>query len=360
MQQTLTTPTQRPAPRDDGRGRTLCGWRLRAFLGGGPLCASFFGERGREQAIVRVLRAPFSEAPLARAEWVRASWAANRFCHGRVLPVVQEGVDDRGAPVIVRRWAKGDSLDAVVRRGPLDVAIALRMIERLLDALEMAHAHGVAHGAITPSNLIVTPAGSVRLVDFAAPPGSRARRSAGADVLSRARGAAFAAPERRGDGATEATEQADIWSVGACLRFALTGAPPDDAVDPGEGLPTPATPDLAGTLRMALARDPQRRYDTAYAMLGDVRRLLAGRTPKLHAAAGPVPASLVGTPDTPSSSSGLRALDAVPSGVVPAPHGEWKGNLFLMLAIAVLVGLATFVVMREKLADGPDAVHEVR
>jgi serine/threonine protein kinase len=348
MQQSMET--QRPPGRDGRGGSTLCGWRLRAFLGGGPLCASFFAERARELAIVRVLRAPFSEDPQARAEWVCASWAANRFCHARVLPVVQEGVDTRGAPVIVRRWAKGDPLDAVVRRGVLDAVPALRMTERLLDALEMAHAHGVVHGAITPANLIVTAAGSVRLVDFAAPPGSRARRSAGADVLWRARAAAFVAPERSDDPATGATEQADIWSVGACLRFALTGAAPDVAVDPSEGLPS----ELGATLRTALARDPERRYDTAYAMLGDVRRLLAGRSPKLHAAAGPVPPSLVDTPEGPASSSGLRALDTPASAGATVVHGEWKGNLLLMLAIATLVGLATFVLVREKLADRPE------
>jgi hypothetical protein len=107
---------------------------------------------------------------------------------------------------------------------------------------------------------------------------------------------------------------------------------------------------------MALARDPLRRYDTAYSMLGDVRRVLAGRRPKLQAASGPVPSSLVAVPDELASSSGRGTFDAAsaPALPIPAEPAEWKGNLVLMLAIALLAGLATFVVVREKAADRPE------
>jgi serine/threonine-protein kinase len=227
----------------------------------------------------------------------------------------------------------------------------------------MAHAHGVVHGAITPTNLIVTPAGSVRLVDFAASPGALARRRGAPDALGRARGFRYTAPECRPDGplaAGRASEQGDIWAVGECLRFALTGdpLPLHPTHDPCEDLSGRVPSALVGVLGLALARDPGSRYDTAYAMLGDVRRLLAGRSPKLQAAAGPVPASLVGIPAEPSSASGRRSFDPGPAHT-PSTPGEWRGNLLLMLAIALLVGVATFVLVREKLADRPE-VHEPR
>jgi serine/threonine-protein kinase len=359
-------PQRSQTPGGAGDGSTICGWRLRRFLGGGPLCASWFAERGRDRALVRVLRAPFANLPQLRAEWLRGNWAANRFYHPRVPAVVQEGVDARGAPVVMRLWADGEPLDAVVGRGVLEPPAALRLFERLLDALEMAHAHGVVHGAITPSNLIVTPGGSLRLVDFAVPPGVRPRRPSGVDLLARARGFAFTAPEWRtgaeaavpsGPGERgEPGEQRDLWAVGACLRFALTGAAPDLAGDPCAGLGGNLPADVVAVTGMALARDPLRRYDTAYSMLGDVRRVLAGRRPKLQAASGPVPSSLVAVPDDLASSPGRHSDGgaSAPALAVPAEADEWKGNLVLMVAIALLVGLATFVVVREKLADRPE------
>ena len=61
-------------------------------------------------------------------------------------------------------------------------AKALRLAEQVLDALEIAHAHGVVHGAISPTNVLVTPRGSMRLCDFATPPGMAPR--AEQDVLA--------------------------------------------------------------------------------------------------------------------------------------------------------------------------------
>jgi serine/threonine protein kinase len=185
-------------------------------------------------------------------------------------------------------------------------------------------------------------------------------------VLSRARRGPYVAPECRftaeneGEALPPSTEQTDVWSAGACLHFALSGRPPEaDATSPRASLPG-AGEDLAAVVYRALAADPADRYESAYAMLGDVRRLIAGRRPKLDGAHAPVPSysfarsTSLPPPAGPASSSDLHVVDGGASAeddAKPAAGGEWRGNVVLFVAIALLVGLATFVLVRERLAD---------
>jgi hypothetical protein len=103
------------------------------------------------------------------------------------------------------------------------------------------------------------------------------------------------------------------------------------------------------------APDAADRYESAYALLGDVRRLRAGQKPRLETAAAPVPSQSFGAgrPPTvePPSSSQTPHLSGSPAVPPPAVPHERLGNLVLLLAIAVLVGAATFVVVRERQGD---------
>jgi serine/threonine-protein kinase len=319
-------------------------WTVERSLGSGPLCECYLVTRaGNERAVARVLRAPFALDEQFATDWLRACWKANRFQHPRVLRVIEQGRDPRGAPVIVRAWARGETLAQATSRGPLELHVALGLTEQVLDALEIAHAHGILHAAISPSNILVTPRGSVRVVDF----GHHAE-----DRVSMARVGPFSAPERRAVPPEPPSEAADIWSVGACLRFAL-GA-------------SAVQPDVGAVIDLAMTSDPTERYPSAYAMLGDVRRLLGGRTPKLRTSLAPVPSqSVAGAPapsmnaaaddgnriEAPASSSGLSEPLSPALPAPDAPAREWRGNLVLVLAIALLAGLATFVLVRERLAE---------
>jgi serine/threonine-protein kinase len=335
-----------------GVGATICGWTLERHLGGGPVCSSWLGVRGQERAVVRFLREDLALDVKASAEWLRASWATNRFHHARVVKVLEQGLTpgSRGRPVLVRAWANGVSLQETVTGGTLDEARAMRLLEQVLDALEMAHAHGILHGALMPRNVIVTPRGSARLMDFAIPPGPFVHRTAASEQLASARRGAFLAPERRTIPVAPCTEQADVWAAGACLYFALTGKPPEPDAPRLPGVER----EVAALVALALQPDPARRYESAYAMLGDVRRLLSGRKPNLDGRAAPIPSERA-LPLVPSSSVAHLPPTPQKEPSVAAVAGQRRGNLLLLLAIALLAGFAAFVLVREQLADAPPA-----
>jgi serine/threonine-protein kinase len=339
---------------DDRTGTVLCGWTLERSLGGGTVCESWLGEReGSKSAVVRILREPFASHAETRAEWVGASWAPNRFSHARVLKVMQDGADDHGLPVVIRGWARGTPLDHVVRNGGMDSKLVLRLAEQLLDALEMAHANGIIHGALAPSNVIVTPRGSLRLVDFATTPGLVARP---ADELlqARARTSPFVAPEQR------ASEQSDVWSVGACLHFAIACAAPSG--DPMQRAALDCDPGLAKVIDRALAADPLERYASAHAMLGDIRGVMAGSRPSLSPSSAALSSQgaaecqrpVTPAPPPPGVDRELGSDDELDAAMAASRRRstssiqptEWRGTVLLFAAIAIVVILAAWVMAR--------------
>jgi eukaryotic-like serine/threonine-protein kinase len=356
-------------------GLTLKGWRLGRLLGVGPVSAAYEATRGVQdgasQGVVRVMIGSLAKNERARSQFIRAAYAASRFQHPRVIAVSGDGTDDTGAPFVVRPMAEAEPLATLVEReGPISEAKALRLAEQVLDALEISHAHGVVHGALSPTNLLVTPRGSIRLCDFATPPGVGAR--AEQDVLGARRVGPWTAPERCSTSPDSPSEMGDIWGLGACLYFATSKAIPRGTAETFSDLArTPARPlrevvpslseNFAALVEHALESDPTLRYESAYAMLGDVRRVMAGRKPKLVAAQRPNPSGSYSGPaptrssrQLPTSNSRIDLMAAKPptsSQRNEARRSEWKGNVALILAIATLVGVATFVMVRERVEE---------
>lgn len=352
-------------------GSMLKGWRLDRLLGVGATTASFEAIKGAgdagERAVIRVLAGDVAKSERARSHFLRSSYASGRFTHPRVVPVTADGVDDEGIAFTVRPWVHGEPLPAYARVNPMDEQRVLRVAEQLLDILEIAHAHGIVHGDLRPENVLITSRGSARLIDFATPPGLSARADA-ESPLGALRMGPFTAPERCVAEGGVANEQSDVWSVGAVMFFALTGEPPrpegnglDALARPPRGLADvlpEASVALASVIDHALESDPSLRYDSAYAMLGDVRRVAAGRPPKLAKAAGAVPSGVLsdGPPSTvrPAPFRSIKPNVGGARGPKQQQAGsQWRGNLTLVVLIAALLASATYVMFREKTEAAP-------
>ncbi len=371
-------PKEREALAKKRVGSTLKGWRLARLLGVGPVCAAYETFRGAddsgEHVVLRIMVGNIGAHQRARAMLLRGAYASNRFNHPRVVPVVADGTDGDGTPFVVRPWIDAETLDHTIAKSddPMTEAQVLRVAEQILDALEIAHSHGIVHGAITAKNILVTPRGSVRLCDFSVPPGMGPRTSDDVDVLAQRRIGPFSAPERCGDEPGPASEQSDIYMLAACMYYAISRehprgeAAPDDlartAAKPVRQVAPKVTEYFAMVVDHALSLEPAARFESAYAMLGDVRRVMAGRKPKLGDARKPVPSGSfsaipLSSRDGSPSSQRLQMSrgDFPPSSSTSqsrrAGRVQWRGNFALILAIALLVGVATFVMVREKVEE---------
>ncbi|GGS08316.1 protein kinase [Streptomyces nojiriensis] len=253
---------------------------------------------GRNVAVKEVALDPAlseEEARHQRERTLREARAAAQLKHPHII-VVHDIVEDGELPYIVMELVEGGSLaDRLSRTGPVDVAEAARIGIALVGALRTAHAAGVLHRDIKPANVLLeTPGGRPVLTDFgiAQVSGATTLTTTGSFVGS----PEYTAPERM-SGRTPAGPEADLWSLGALLCAALSGASPFrrdslggilHAVVFDEIRPPEACGPLLPVVRGLLERDPAGRLDAERAeqMLRTCAETAAQYTPTQSA---PVP-----------------------------------------------------------------------
>jgi len=211
---------------------------------------------------------------------LREARTAARLNHPAVITVFDVIEEADGSPWIVMELIQGRSLEQVVAAdGPLLPYQAASLGARLLSALGSAHAAGILHRDVKPSNVLLGANGRAVLTDFgiATLEGDTGLTQAGMVMGT----PGFTAPERvRGEPASPAS---DLWSLGATLFAAVEGHGPfDDRQAPLAILAAIANedaprPQLAGPLRPAiealLGRDPRVRPNAA----GAARLLASAR-----------------------------------------------------------------------------------
>jgi len=199
------------------------------------------------------------------------------FCEGNTIVLVMELVD-------------GEPLSSVLQRGPLSVAGAVRVAEQVLNALIMAHHHGVVHRDVKPANILVDRNGFVKLTDFGlakqyGEPGQTGQGMAVGTVY-------YMAPEQvRGLAATD--WRADLYAVGVLLYEMLTGRKPFDGTEQYavmraqiEHTPAPVsrwapylTKEFDALIERALQKDPAQRFQSASGFLAALQELPATTAP---------------------------------------------------------------------------------
>lgn len=235
---------------------------------------------GREVAIKRIGGLPgTADADLVRAE--REARLAARLNHPHVIAVYDlvESDDDKGEHWLVMEYVEGVSLSALVRRdGALSPDQVAPLLAQTSDALAAAHASGIVHRDVKPSNILVTPEGQAKLGDFGI---ARAEADATLTQTGLVTGSpAYLAPEVASGGA--ATPASDVWALGATLFHALEGEPPYEVGDNLMGAlyrivnDEPPRPTHAGwlapLLEVTMTPDPAQRWE-----MSRVHDFLAGR-----------------------------------------------------------------------------------
>jgi eukaryotic-like serine/threonine-protein kinase len=269
---------------------------IRCSLGSGGMGEIFEGYDTDLQrpVAIKVLAAKHIEDETMKQRFLREARMASQLNHPNIATIYEIG-EAAGNPYIVMEYVAGETLAARVERGPLDdIREIVEIGAQAAEALFEAHEHGVVHRDIKAANLMITPRGKVKVLDFGlAKPLPLIDRAIGKSRLTESGvllgTVNYMSPEQA-SGRGEVTHLSDIFSLGIVLYEMTTGRLPFDGETYFQTIEainrrTPTAikkvrkdaPDaLVAVIERMLKKAPAERYQTAAAAAGDLRSIVTG------------------------------------------------------------------------------------
>jgi eukaryotic-like serine/threonine-protein kinase len=207
-----------------------------------PLGAGGMGEvyRARDPVLKRdvalkVLPAAFAQDPERMSRFQREAELLASLNHPNIA-IVHGLVESNGQRALVMELVPGETLAATINRDVIPASESLNIARQIAEALEAAHEKGVVHRDMKPGNVMITPSGLVKVLDFglaASIQGAPSAPSNPAHSLSSTMGVtqagvimgttAYMSPEQAAG--TPLDRRSDIWSFGVVLWEMLSGRP---------------------------------------------------------------------------------------------------------------------------------------
>ncbi len=337
---------------------TLLGGRyeLGETLGTGGMAEVYRGRDtrlGRDVA-VKILRSELAGDPTFIARFRREAQSAASLNHHNIVSVYDTG-DDSGVPFIVMEYVEGRTLREVLRtEGRMLPQRALEIVADVCAALDYSHEQGIVHRDIKPGNVMLTPTGAVKVMDFGiarAITASTATMTQTAAVIGTAQ---YLSPEQaRGE---HVDARSDVYSTGCLVYELLTHRPPFTGDSPvavayqhvreDPPLPSSLNPDIdpatEAVVMKAMAKNPGNRYQTAGEMRDDLLRAAAGKPVR----ATPILSAADTTLLTPAATTMVL-------GTTPPPPVRRRGWGYVALALATLVVFVGSLLFVRSLIGGP-------
>jgi len=244
-------------------------YRITGLIGQGGMGAVYTGERDSgdfdHKVAIKVIRpGVLSEALVERFRRERQILAD--LSHPNIASLFDGGELPDGSPYMVMELVDGEPIGAWAEVKGLGLADRLWLFNDACAAVRHAHQNLIVHRDITPSNVLVTRTGQVKLIDFgiAKPndPDDMSGNGQGPSLASLSFTPGFAAPERLRGAA--ANTLSDVYSLGKLLEDIL------------KGLAVPA--DIQAIIGRASQEAPDKRYSSVDALMEDLQRYQTGHT----------------------------------------------------------------------------------
>jgi serine/threonine-protein kinase len=349
-----------PDSRSDGQQLVGGRYALGELLGRGGMAEVRKGtdtRLGRVVAIKR-LRTDLASDLTFQARFRREAQSAASLNHPAIVAVYDTGEEPASdgsgisQPYIVMEYVAGRTLRDILREGrKILPERALEITSGVLSALDYSHRAGIIHRDIKPGNVMLTPSGDVKVMDFGI---ARAISDASSTMTQTAAvvgTAQYLSPEQaRGE---PVDSRSDVYSAGCLLYELLTGRPPFIGDSPvavayqhvREQAPPPSDhdtelpPEIDAIVMKSLAKRVEDRYQSAGAMRNDIERYLAGHP--VHVTPPPLPVEAPTTVTNPTT-----VVTPVPPPVEEEDddRGTRPGLLvFLAILLVIVLGLAAYL-----------------
>ena len=320
-------PTAPPTP-PPGGGLVGGRYELGELLGRGGMAEVRKGHDTRLGRVVAIkrLRTDLASDATFQARFRREAQSAASLNHPAIVAVYDTGEepasDGSGVsqPYIVMEFVAGRTLRDILREGrKILPERALEITSGVLSALDYSHRAGIIHRDIKPGNVMLTPSGDVKVMDFGI-----ARAMSDSNTMTQTAAvvgtAQYLSPEQaRGE---TVDSRSDVYSAGCLLYELLTGRPPfvgdspvavayqhvREPARPPSDHDTDLTPAVDAIVMKALAKRLEDRYQSAAAMRSDIERYLAGRPVQAPVHTPPPP----NPPEPPTSDTSTSMRPPVP------------------------------------------------
>jgi serine/threonine protein kinase/outer membrane protein assembly factor BamD (BamD/ComL family) len=276
-------------------GTRIGPYTIEAQLGAGGMSEVYLaGDTKLDRKVAIKFLPPYLEADsVSRKRLIREARAAAKLDHPNICSIYEIAEDDHRS-YIVMQYVEGETLGSRLERETLDLLESSDIACQVADALAEAHSQGIIHRDIKPQNVMITPRGQVKVLDFGLAKRveveGRDQVGAETETLLSAPGlivgtAPYMSPEQAKGSRVDA--RSDLFSLGAMLYECVTGRPPFTGetameiraqvihihpVAPSQVNPD-VSPGLDALILKAIAKEPKARYQSAGDFRKDLRAL---------------------------------------------------------------------------------------
>jgi serine/threonine-protein kinase len=276
-------------------GKTFSHYRIIEKLGQGGQANAYKAEdlRLNRLVVIKTLLPELAATEAARRRFEREARLCSALDHPNICAIYDLGESD-GLCYIVMQFVEGRTLRQLIARQPLETLSLLSIAIQIADALTVAHARGIVHRDIKPTNVIVNQSGQVKVLDFGL--AKMLEPEAGSEADNRDKSVTemgvpygtmgYGSPEQATGERVD--HRTDVFSLGVLVYEMATGQPPfkgrhhievlHAVINQRPPLIKQINPRaetlLQPILDRALAKDPRERFATMAAMRDELKTLM--------------------------------------------------------------------------------------